>query len=268
MAKEAEIVKIAEELFQEAINANSYFLILEQYDENYRDYVNELLMSPAFYSIAYLAMQNALFLELSKLYDRTKDTINLGYLIKLCEENKCIPENRTLKTKDGKIQKIPYIHKIREEEKWYFKDYSSGEQELGELLINTNKPDLFYVKVTASEYIGFLGKQYNALNKITENLKNQRNKIYAHNDGKLGFDLKDFLDQNSLCNLDMQKLIDYAFDVTRFVIGALTGTEKGTSYKNINDWRGTLDYVRIGMKYKDLEVNSQIKKLVQENFLE
>lgn len=259
-----EIISIAEGLWQQALNANSYYLIIKQYNDYFRDYKDEISMSSAFYSVAYQAMQDALFIELSKLFDKTTGVINLRYLLKLCEEDKCLPEYRELSDKNGTIVNTSYIHKIKTGEEWYFKEYIEQENKFQKLFESSYTGEISK-EMRASEYIDFLGKQYNSMNGITEKLTQQRNKIYTHNDGKLKFNLKECLENNPLRFSDIQTLIDYAFDVTRFVIGALTGIEKAIAYANINDWKGTLDYVKLGIKYRDTEIKAQTEKYIEEN---
>lgn len=265
MAEKGEIISIAKGLWQQTLNANSYYLILKQYNDYFKDYKDEISMSSAFYSLAYQAMQNALFIELSKLYDKTKGAINLRYLLKLCEEYRCFPEYREFPDKNGGIVKAPYIHRIKTGEEWYFKEYIEKDNMIMELFENSNK-DEEIKEMCALEYIDFLVKQYNSIKTITEKLTRQRNKIYAHNDGELKFNIKECLENNPLYFSDIQTLIDYALDVTRFVIGALTGIEKATTYANVDDWKGTLDYVRLGVKYKDIEIKAQTEKFIAENF--
>lgn len=265
MVEKEEIINIAEGLWQQALNSNSYYLIIKQYNNYFKDYKDEISISSAFYSVAYQAMQNALFIELSKLYDKTTGVINLRYLLKLCEEYKCLPEYREFLDKNGAIVNAPYIHKIKTGEEWYFKEYIEQENKFQELF-GSSYTDKINKEMRASEYIDFLVKQYNSINTVTEKLTKQRNKIYAHNDGILKFNVKECLGTNPLHFSDLQILIDYAFDVTRFIIGALTGVERTTEYRNIDDWKGTLDYVKLGIKYRDTEIKAQTDKFIEENF--
>ena len=82
-----QLIKFAEELYQEAFAANAYFLIMQQYREMQKAYLAEMRLSPAFYSVIYEALQKACFIELAKLYDRTKGAYSIGTLLNFCEEN-------------------------------------------------------------------------------------------------------------------------------------------------------------------------------------
>ena len=43
------LIRIAEELHQGAFDANAYYLIMQQYRKNQRNYAEEMKISPAFY---------------------------------------------------------------------------------------------------------------------------------------------------------------------------------------------------------------------------
>ena len=82
-----ELLKLAEELFREAFDANSYFLIMQQYGKHSHKYKAEMNVSPAFYNIVFNALQIACFMELAKLYDKTDGVFTIGSLLKNCKAN-------------------------------------------------------------------------------------------------------------------------------------------------------------------------------------
>ena len=47
------LIKIAEELHQGAFDAKAYYLILQQYRKNQREYAEEMKLSPAFYQTSF-----------------------------------------------------------------------------------------------------------------------------------------------------------------------------------------------------------------------
>lgn len=63
------LIKIAEELHQGAFDAKAYYLILQQYRKNQREYAEEMRISPAFYQTIHEALMKACFMEIAKLYD-------------------------------------------------------------------------------------------------------------------------------------------------------------------------------------------------------
>lgn len=72
------LIKLAEDLYQSAFDANAYYAIMMQYREMSKKYNNEMNLSPAFYQVVYGALQKACFMEIAKLYDKTKDVAKLG----------------------------------------------------------------------------------------------------------------------------------------------------------------------------------------------
>lgn len=46
-----QLTKLVEELYQEAFGTNAYFLIMQQYREIQKEYLDEMGLSPAFYSV-------------------------------------------------------------------------------------------------------------------------------------------------------------------------------------------------------------------------
>lgn len=78
---------------------------------------------------------------------------------------------------------------------------------------------------------------------------------------------KQILKDGLIKHVSTPESIELCGCVTRFVIGALTGIEKAKTYANIDDWKGTLDYVRLGIKDKDIEIKAQTEKFIAENFI-
>lgn len=81
------LIKLAEDLYQSAFDANAYYAIMMQYREMSKKYNNEMNLSPAFYQVVYGALQKACFMEIAKLYDKTKDVVSVGLLLKYCRDN-------------------------------------------------------------------------------------------------------------------------------------------------------------------------------------
>ena len=196
MEKE-KLIKLAEDLYQSAFDANAYYAIMMQYREMSKKYNDEMNLSPAFYQVVYGALQKACFMEIAKLYDKTKDVVSVGLLLKYCRDSlDLFPEYR-----DSKKQ---------------------------------------------------------------ENIRVQRNKIYAHNDEKHILAEENVWDKNPVTYPDIQELIDFALDCTRLILGALTGVSRAVSYGNIDDMEGTLMLAKLGLKYQDYEMEQRHKQIVKE----
>ena len=265
-----QLIKFAEELYQEAFAANAYFLIMQQYREMQKEYLAEMRLSPAFYSVIYEALQKVCFIELAKLYDRTKEAYSIGTLLNFCEENlKFFSEYRDIvKNKDdGKIYVFPvsYQHSLKSTEECFFKEEVHAQRNIYRLFdISSVDTAPVTVDLTFSEFLKLYKKRYVALSKKRDNMSEQRNKIYAHNDVKGIFNPEEVLEKNPLFYTDMQELIEFALDAAGLIVGALTGVCKARNYSNIDDWEGTLMLVRLGLKYQDYDQEQKEKAFWKE----
>ena len=64
------LIRIAEELHQGAFDAKAYYLIMQQYRKNQRNYAEEMKVSPAFYHTVYDALMKACFMEPSAFFPK------------------------------------------------------------------------------------------------------------------------------------------------------------------------------------------------------
>ena len=185
MEKE-KLIKIAKKLHQEAFDANAYYLIMQQYKECHSRYINELNISPAFYSVVYEALQKACFMEVAKLYDKTRDAFSIGDFLETCKNNeKIFLECKEFieYTCDGQDYKdeVPYQHILKEDEKIFFKDEVKYQSDIFRIFGMPESSNI-YVNVTFHDLLDLYIKKINSLKKVTENIRMQRNKVYAHND--------------------------------------------------------------------------------------
>ena len=182
MEKE-KLIKIAKKLHQEAFDANAYYLIMQQYKECHSRYINELNISPAFYSVVYEALQKACFMEVAKLYDKTRDAFSIGDFLETCKNNeKIFLECKEFieYTCDGQDYKdeVPYQHILKEDEKIFFKDEVKYQSDIFRIFGMPESSNI-YVNVTFHDLLDLYIKKINSLKKVTENIRMQRNKVYA-----------------------------------------------------------------------------------------
>lgn len=260
-----QLIDFAKKLHQEAFDANEYFLIIQQYRENWKEYHAEMRLSSAFYSVVYDALQKACFIELAKLYDRANGAYSIGALLKTCQDNiSFFSEYRDMVEieDNGKKYIFPvyYQHNIKPVEECFFEEEVHGQREFYKFF---DVPDAdttpVTVDLTFSEFLKLYQKRYSALSKKRDNLSKQRNKIYVHNDVKSILDVDEILKKNPLFYADIKELIEFGLDTTGLIIGALTGICKAEKYSNIDDWTGTLMLVRLGMKYQDYDFEQKEK---------
>ncbi len=254
------LIKLAEDLYQNAFDANSYYVIMMQYRKMSRKYNEEMKVSPTFHQVAYEALQKACFMEIAKLYDKTKEAVSIGVLLKHCIDNLYLfPENRgTIVIKENGREysfQMPYQHNLKSAEECFYKDEVKFQREILKLF---DIPDYdkvpIRVNLTFSDFLELYKKRFSSLSKKQKNIRIQRNKIYAHNDERHILAEEKEWDKNPISYKDIQELIDFALDCTRLILGALTGVNHAVNYKNIDDMEETLRCVKLGLKYQDNEM--------------
>ena len=263
------LIKLAEDLYQGAFDANAYYAIMMQYREMRKKYNDEMNLSPAFYQVVYGALQKACFMEIAKLYDKTKNVVSVGLLLKYCRDNlDLFPKYRDIVTikEDGREYsfQVPYQHRLKPMEECFYENEVKRQREILKLF---ETPDFekvpIQVDLTFSEFLGLYQKRFHSLSKKQENIRIQRNKIYAHSDEKHILADEKVWNKNSVTYADIQELIDFALDCRRLIIGALTGVSRAVSYENIDDMERTLMRVKIGLKYQDYEMEQQYQQLLK-----
>ena len=160
------LIKIAEELHQGAFDANAYYLILQQYRKNQREYAEEMKLSPAFYQTIHGALMKACFMEIAKLYDSSNGVVSIGTLLAKCAENQDLfPEYRETMTveHDGTVfsYQIPYQHQLKPQEERFFKAQVESDRKLFAIF---NIPDAenapVRVDLTFPEFLALYQKRF------------------------------------------------------------------------------------------------------------
>lgn len=262
-----ELIKLAEGLHQEAFDANAYFMIMQQYKENRIEYTQEMQLSPAFYSIIYQALQKACFIEIAKLYDKTQRVVNVGSLIQFCKENLSLfPEYRkNIEYEEGGRKytfKIPYQHHLKPTEECFLKEKVQSQREILRIFdVPSANTIPIQVDLTFQELLELYQKRFCSLSKMQENIRMQRNKIYAHNDKESLLDEDIVINNNPVFYKDIQELIDFALDITQMILGILTNKIQARKYSNVDDWAGTLMLARLGLKYQEYDREQREKAI-------
>lgn len=260
------LIKLAEDLYLSAFDANAYYAIMMQYREMSKKYNDEMNLSPTFYQVVYGALQKACFMEIAKLYDKTKAAVSVGLLLEYCRDNlDLFPEYRDRVTieEDGREYsfQVPYQHHLKSMEECFYENEVKSQRVILKLF---NTPDFdkvpIRVDLTFSQFLELYQKRFCSLSKKQENIRVQRNKIYAHNDEKHILSEEKIWDENPVTYPDIQELIEFALDCTRLILGVLTGVSRAVSYGNIDDMEGTLMFAKLGLKYQDndLKKNEEV----------
>lgn len=257
------LIQFARELHWEAFDANTYFLIIQQYRKSWKEHKDEIRLSPAFYNIVYAALQKACFMEIAKLYDKSNKVVSINSLLKDCQENiSLFPEYRdTISIEDNGntySSPIPYQHQLKFAEECFFKSEVESPRAFFKAfdIPNAEKTPVT-IDLTFTQFLELYQKRFHSLSKKQECIREQRNKIYAHNDEQRILDLNSVLENNPISYSDIKELIDFALDCTMLIFRMLTGECLATQYVNIDDWNNTLALAQLGLKYQEYDHNQR-----------
>lgn len=257
------LIQYARELHQEAFDANQYFLLMQQYGQYRKEYLAEMKLSPAFYGVVYGALQKACFMEIAKLYDKSSGVITIGSLLKSCQENTFLfPKYRdTITIQDGGKTysfPVPYQHHLKPEEEKFFKEQVESQRAIFKAFdIPDPESTAVTIELTFPEFLELYQKRFCSLSKKQERIREQRNKIYAHNDGEVIKDINSVFKKNPITYQDFRELIDFALDCTGLIFGILTGENTARQYANIDDWENTLWFAQLGLKYQEYDLKQK-----------
>ncbi|MFR4954600.1 AbiU2 domain-containing protein [Enterococcus gallinarum] len=263
--KKEELIAKVDVFMNQARQANCYFLIIKQFIENRTKYHEEIAVSSAFYSYTYNALVVATFMELSKIYDSHPQSSNIQKLVADCKkEINYFPKSlsKIEFEQDGEKHEFTpsFQHIVKENEQDFFRVEIEQEQPFRELLGSTELP--IRVDMTLERFFELYEWHMQRLEPKIKNLLKQRNKVYAHNDeATMKKSLDDVINEFALNHKEITELISFALDFCQFAYAMLTDINKATAPVNIDDWENTLRAVRLGEKYKEVDIQKQIEEL-------
>ena len=242
-----EIIYLANNIYEEALRANTYWELIKQYHTNVDKYNSEMNYSPAFYQVIYTALVESLFLNLAKIYDVDENSITIKTLLKSLEAITVNDLDDYVKSK-YELLNNKFQHQLKPNEECFFKEQVWEQKRICELL----EVEYTYtiVDLNLEQLYDLYIKKFHSLNSIRDNLITQRNKIYVHNDKATNFKFEAIYQNQAINDTAIDKLIDYALDLSRYIIDILTGTLKADTYINMDDWEATLMLVKVGHKYQ------------------
>lgn len=235
------LIQYAKFCHDKAMQANQYWLTIQQFQTFYQEglYQNEIKVSPCFYTIVLMALNNSLILELAKLYDADTKSLRLRDLMNKIRENielfpteKEIPVSNVVHFENGEIQ-------------------------------NDSPNEAVFCKITfdPKTELNNLNTRIKETKDIWERLRQLRIKIYAHSDNDILKNYGQILANNSLGENEIETLIKLAFDIADFVLVKLTGEYIHREYTNSDDLERTLRLVRCGKEYYE---NVKIPNLLKD----
>ena len=251
MTKE-EILHLANSLFDEAVAAKSYWLILQQFEKNTTDYHDEVNCSPAFYTIVFQALTQSLFMNLSKVYDWHKKSLTIRTF--LAEVQNITEEDfESGVRKDFDLLKGKFQHSLTPYEEMFFPNEVQEQKDILKIFRCDYRSTT--VNLTLQEMKKLYQDRFDILKQDTiPNLINRRNIVFAHNDAETNFDYAKAAEHYPVTEESVILLIDFAIECLQFYISILSGTYKLAEYININDWTNTLHLVRMGTEYRDIQL--------------
>ena len=170
MTKE-EIIYLANNLYEEAFGANSYWNLLQQIQDQLGNYYDEINVSPCFYNLIHNALLKTMLMEIAKLYDAKG--ISLQNLLDAINP-KCAEQDIALV-----LSEMPIKHQVTEYDHIHFRQDVENYIAICDSL---NKEHSYpIVELSYQEYFDYLTKQIRTINKSIANLREQRNKLLAHN---------------------------------------------------------------------------------------
>lgn len=244
--KEEYLIDLSEKFLGKVINVNSCFDIIKQYNEYFTNYNEEMNVSSSFYSSMIDALTVSVIMELSNLYDTNKNSTNIEKLLRLSKANKeFFPKSR--KMSGNKPEEDYYITHSR----YVLDDEIEFFQNDGDQLFLRN------VEMTIDKYFELFEWKYKRIEENIKCLMIWRNKFYAHNNVHKFNDVKNIIKEYPLTHKDIESLIAFPTEFCRFVLGMLTDVDRAIMPVNIDDWRHTLELVRIGLKYQEQEIRER-----------
>lgn len=270
MDKES-LVKIAEKIYSEATEAYIYRAIMKQYKRHADDYSDALKVSHVYHHIVYQALDEACFMKIAKLYERTNSTASVGTLLKQCEENiEIFPEYQETITieqdKEQRTYQIPYQHQLEKKEEVLFKSQVSCDRHLFALL---NYPDAESIPVrvdlTFPKLLEHYKNIFNSYRKHIENIRIQRNKIFAHIDMNVLINDENPQEKHPVLNRDVDEMIHFALTCTSVILSIIKGEiQNDLRWPWLDDFENTLVFTRIGIKYHEYELKEKEEKIKEE----
>ena len=249
--EKADLLKMANELYEEALNANSYYSIIMHMREMSIKSQKEMNVSPAFYSIVLFSLHYSCFMELAKIYDASTKSVRISTLLDCCQEHIDLFNNEFVAIADSNGEQQKQRHTLHPREERFYKDEVEKQRNLLKMFNLQDKNEIpITIEITIPELLDLYRKRICSLNKEIENIREQRNKIYAHNDMSRILSGKQIWEECSVSYQSLKELIDAALDITIFIIASLTGKVRPKSYINIDDLETTLNLVKIGLKYQ------------------
>lgn len=238
-------------LYQQALYANMELIIFRELHEVPASYKRDVLCAPCFFSFARMAIVESCFMNCARLFDGGSN-ISIGTLLKDCKNLTAKIDARAcalFSKRPGFDKTKPIRHTLAADEERFFRAEVDSQRSF-ESLCNVDSPEPVLIYIDAAGLIDLWYKRLNGLKKLTNRLREQRNKVFAHSDFE-ALDYDGLSKKFPLTLAEMQRLVDFALDcvIETSAIISNSKTSWPRSMHNANDLRGLLDYVNAGMEW-------------------
>ncbi len=160
----------------------------------------EMNISPAFFKIIMYSLEHTYMMDISKLYDKDKQTKGIQYAINLCEQYSMLfPKERN-------------------------NVFFDEENECSEM-----------IKIDVLKDIKSARSKLTALEPILKSLRGRRDKYYAHRDKKYISDLSRLAVANPLSLEQLSEVIETAGEILNTFLGDLVGEVVALNSSNYDD---------------------------------
>lgn len=255
---EVELYKWSKTLFEQSRSASNKFQKLKQYNKLQSEYAVELSVSNAFYHDVLDSLVIAVFILIQKIYEKSEssNSISVKTFLNKCKNNIQIFPKYQVEFDDSinPIDNIPWKWEISSQEILFFKEHYPSLFKYDFDMVVSITPEIL-ISLHEWKYDEFKKK-----NKL-KHLYIQRDKIYVHNDKTSLKSTDKVATNNPLSFEDLENFIQYSLKFSQMIFLMLTGTYKEINSTDCDDWEDTLQYVRGGLKQKEIEIQEQIKKV-------
>lgn len=243
------ILKYTKNIHMQALTANSYLFLLKYFNENYKSYIDEINSTPAFWAMTYNSWYDSCFMLLARIFDVSSNVVGIRQLREIVGNNASL-----LGT-----EKISFP--MREIDEKIFGKEVEVQDALFDILGVEGKRRKYYFDATGVEMVEIFSKKFTSMSKILDRLRNQRNKIVAHNSGEVEFDENKLKHIKRISLYDEDLLITYALDFTQFIIYAIKNEYLPIKYGNIEDIDFVVQFIHDGyerMKERDKAISEKM----------
>lgn len=199
-------------LYKEAFYANTELAILRELSKASSDYENEVICAGCFFSFTQLALTESCFMNCARLFD-TKSDVSIGKVIEDVSSHSAEIDALVISIFSDRpnFDRLnPIVHPLAEDEDRFYPKEVESKRSYEKLF--GDHYEMVTVCITTHDLSNLWKKRLNGLSKLTDMLRDQRNKVFAHSD-IVALNYDGLVRRLPLTFSEIQKLIDFALDL-------------------------------------------------------